>query len=162
VLTEADFPQDWAMTQGNVGTAYLQLPTGDRVENVREAIACFEAALRVRTEADFPYESAETQHSLGEAYLESPSGNKHVPLPQYILSENDRKVWWSLDLPLDTREARSTWARQITSAGTSRVSLARLAAKRGSVVSYIRPSRAGRESVSRYSRSRPTGSARSR
>src|SRR5262249_17936400 len=30
VYTQADFPQDWAMTQNNLGTAYSQMPTRDR------------------------------------------------------------------------------------------------------------------------------------
>jgi hypothetical protein len=47
-------PYDWASTQHNLGNAYLFLPTGDRSENLRRAIACYENALRVRTETEFP------------------------------------------------------------------------------------------------------------
>jgi tetratricopeptide (TPR) repeat protein len=36
------------MTQNNLGNAYSQLPTGDRAENVRRAIACYEEALRIQ------------------------------------------------------------------------------------------------------------------
>jgi len=42
----------WAATQNSVGNAYVNLPTGDRGENVAKAIACYEAALRVYTEHD--------------------------------------------------------------------------------------------------------------
>jgi hypothetical protein len=58
------------MTQNNLGNAYLYLPTGDRGENLRRAIACFEAALRVRTEVDFPQDWATTQFNLGLALRE--------------------------------------------------------------------------------------------
>ena len=34
VYSEADFPADWAMTQSNLGNAYLKLPIGDRAENL--------------------------------------------------------------------------------------------------------------------------------
>ena len=34
------------MTQNNLGNAYLNLPTGDRGENLNKAIACYEAASR--------------------------------------------------------------------------------------------------------------------
>ena len=34
------------MTQNNLGNAYLRLPTGDRGENLRAAIECYERALR--------------------------------------------------------------------------------------------------------------------
>ncbi|MBN9118887.1 MAG: hypothetical protein J0I06_06970 [Planctomycetes bacterium] len=70
VRTEADFPQDWAMTQNNLGNAYSDLPTGDRGENLRRAIGCFEAALRVYTEADFPQDWAMTQLNRGLALVD--------------------------------------------------------------------------------------------
>ena len=50
MYTERDFPLDWAMTKNNLGSAYGQLPTGDRGENVTRAIECFEETLRVYTE----------------------------------------------------------------------------------------------------------------
>ena len=56
------------MTQNNLGTAYSDLPTGDRGENLRRAIDCYEAALRVYTESDFPSDWATTQNNLGNAY----------------------------------------------------------------------------------------------
>ena len=34
------------MTQNNLGTAYGDLPTGNRGENLERAIACYEAAAR--------------------------------------------------------------------------------------------------------------------
>ncbi|MGA2596621.1 MAG: hypothetical protein ABSH09_06460 [Bryobacteraceae bacterium] len=64
VRTEADFPQDWAMTQNNLGNAWSDLPTGDRAANLGKAIGCYEAALRVYTEADFPQDWAMTQNNL--------------------------------------------------------------------------------------------------
>jgi hypothetical protein len=62
------------MTQHNLGNAYSELPTGDRSENLRRAIACYENALRVYTETEFPYDWASTQHNLGAAYFELPTG----------------------------------------------------------------------------------------
>ena len=47
---------------------YSELPTGDWGANLRRAIACYEAALRVRTEADFPADWAGTQTNLGLAF----------------------------------------------------------------------------------------------
>jgi non-specific serine/threonine protein kinase len=38
--------QQIAGCQNNLGNAYRNLPTGDRAENLKKAIACFEAALR--------------------------------------------------------------------------------------------------------------------
>src|SRR5262245_61130622 len=65
VITERDFPVQWAMIQNNLGVAYRDLPHGDRADNLLRAIACFQAALRVRTERDFPVQWATTQNNLG-------------------------------------------------------------------------------------------------
>ena len=46
--TREAFPVDWAMTQNNLGAAYSDLPAGDRAANLKQAIACYEAALQVR------------------------------------------------------------------------------------------------------------------
>lgn len=59
--------------QNNLGNAYGKLPTGDRGENLKRAIACFEAALWVRTERDFPTDWAMTQNNLGNAYGDLPT-----------------------------------------------------------------------------------------
>ena len=84
VYTEADFPIDWAMTQNNLGNAYRNQPTGDRGENLRRAIACYEAALRVYTEADFPTAWAMTQNNLGAAYADLPTGDRGESLRRAI------------------------------------------------------------------------------
>ena len=54
--TEQAFPQQWAMTQNNLATAYRNIPGGDRAANIQRAIECYEAALRVYTEQAFPQE----------------------------------------------------------------------------------------------------------
>jgi hypothetical protein len=54
----------------NLGVAYGDLPTGDRGDNLRRAIICYEAALRAYTERDFPQDWAMTQHNLDAARAE--------------------------------------------------------------------------------------------
>ncbi|MBI4489703.1 MAG: tetratricopeptide repeat protein [Deltaproteobacteria bacterium] len=70
--------------QNNLGNAYQNLPTGDRGENLKKAIACYEAALRVRTERDFPVDWAMTQNNLGGAYSELPTGDRGENLKKAI------------------------------------------------------------------------------
>src|SRR5438105_10801216 len=74
----------WAQTQNNLGIAYWNLPTGDRAANLTQAIACYEAALRVRTERDFPVDWAQTQNNLGLAYRNLPTGDRAANLTQAI------------------------------------------------------------------------------
>ncbi|MBM2810771.1 MAG: hypothetical protein HW416_1530, partial [Chloroflexi bacterium] len=69
-------PTAIADCQNNLGAAYRNLPSGDRGENVRRAIACHEAALRVCTESEFPVQWATTQNNLGVAYGDLPSGDR--------------------------------------------------------------------------------------
>jgi tetratricopeptide (TPR) repeat protein len=72
------------MTQNNLGSAWAQLPHGDRPTNVRRAISCYEAALRVRTKQAFPKDWAETQTNLGNAWLQLPTGERAANLRQAI------------------------------------------------------------------------------
>jgi hypothetical protein len=44
ILTRADFPRNWALTQNNLAGAYMAKITGNRAENIDEAIVvinCF-------------------------------------------------------------------------------------------------------------------------
>ncbi len=100
IRTEDDFPQDWAMTQNNLGIAYTDLPSGDRAANLRQAIACYEAALRIRTEADFPQDWAMTKNNLGIAYKDLPSGDRAANLRQAIACyEAALRIYTESDFP---------------------------------------------------------------
>jgi hypothetical protein len=55
------------MTQNNLGTAWLDLPTNDRDANLRRAIDCFQAALRVYTEQAFPSDHKDALTNLARA-----------------------------------------------------------------------------------------------
>ncbi len=78
------------MTQNNLGNAYVNLPTGDRGANLRRAIDCFEAALRVYTESDFPADWAMTQDNLGVAYRSLPTGDPGEDLPAPSIASRRR------------------------------------------------------------------------
>ena len=73
-------PLACAATQNNLGAAYSDLPVGDRGENLKKAIECYEAALRVRTETDFPQAWANTMCNLGLAWwdLADHSGDRQL------------------------------------------------------------------------------------
>jgi hypothetical protein len=62
------------MTQHNLGNAYFELPTGDRSENLRRAIACYENALRVYTETEFPYNWAMHAAQSGDCLFPAADG----------------------------------------------------------------------------------------
>jgi len=90
------------MTQFNLGLAYAALPTGDRGGNLAHAIACYEAALRVRTEADFPQQWATTQNNLGNAYANLPTGDRGGNLARAIAChEAALRVYTEADFPQD-------------------------------------------------------------
>ena len=60
VRTREAFPQDWAMTQNNLGNAYQDRIQGSRAENLEAAIKAFEAALTVRTREASPRDRLQT------------------------------------------------------------------------------------------------------
>ena len=68
-------PEVLAGTQNNLGNAYGYLP-GDRGENLKRAIACYKASLRMYTERDFPLDWAMTKNNLGSAYGQLPTGDR--------------------------------------------------------------------------------------
>jgi tetratricopeptide (TPR) repeat protein len=67
---------DWARTQINLGNAWCAKRSGDQDENLRNAIAAYEAALTVYTKVADPSDWATTQIDLGNAWNATPtSGN---------------------------------------------------------------------------------------
>jgi serine/threonine protein kinase len=64
-------PQEWAKTQKNLGTAFLELGTRSGAEEGRkllqDAVAAYRSALEVYTRADLPQAWAQTQNNLGIA-----------------------------------------------------------------------------------------------
>lgn len=68
IRTRNDFPEQWAMTQHNLGNAYGKRIRGAQAENLERALEAYEAALTIYTRDAFPEDWAMTQHSLGNAY----------------------------------------------------------------------------------------------
>ncbi|PHM08774.1 hypothetical protein CK516_18750 [Nostoc sp. 'Peltigera malacea cyanobiont' DB3992] len=65
-----------AMTQNNLGIAYLKPPYIYYGENQERAIAAFEAALQVYSQETFPMDWAMAQKNLGVVYSQRIIGNK--------------------------------------------------------------------------------------
>ncbi|KAB8330840.1 tetratricopeptide repeat protein [Scytonema tolypothrichoides VB-61278] len=87
VFTHDAFPQNWAGTQNNVGSAYSDRILGDKAQNIELAIASYSAALEVLTRQAFPQEWAITQNNLGNAYsktiLEEKAQNIELAIASY-------------------------------------------------------------------------------
>src|SRR5262249_53106687 len=68
VRTHDAFPEDWAVTQWNLGAAYHERLRGDPTENLQQAIAAYQAALTILTRDMFPSYHLETQLNLALAF----------------------------------------------------------------------------------------------
>ncbi|NEO94705.1 MAG: CHAT domain-containing protein, partial [Moorea sp. SIO3G5] len=88
----------WAMTQHNLGNAYLNRITGDQAQNLEDAIPCYQSALEVSTHDAFPVDWAKTQNNLGIAYNNRITGHKTENL-------DDAIACFQLALEVHTREA---------------------------------------------------------
>jgi tetratricopeptide (TPR) repeat protein len=95
--TREEFPQNWAITQNNLGTAYQARIRGERAENLEKAIAAYELALQVRTRKTFPEDWAMTQNNLGAAYGDRIKGERPENLEKAIAA-------YELALQVRTRE----------------------------------------------------------
>ena len=68
----------------SLGSELWHATLGNRSTNLRRAIGCYEAALRVQTESDFPSAWAMTQNNLGNAYSHLPTGDRDENLRRAI------------------------------------------------------------------------------
>jgi tetratricopeptide (TPR) repeat protein len=104
VYTFAEFPQDWAMTQNNLGNAYVSRVLGNRAENIERAIHSFEAALQVYEHRAFPEEWARTQNNLGNAYWEKSNDDPDYAIGQAVQAyEAALTVYQPQRFPKETR-----------------------------------------------------------
>lgn len=70
--TQASDSASSAATLENLGTAYRQLPTGDKAANVHRAIRCYRRALRLCPVTTAPTQWAALHNNLGNACLSLP------------------------------------------------------------------------------------------
>jgi len=84
IFTREALPQDWAMTQNNLGIAYRNRIQGERAENLEQALAAHTATLQVYTCEAFPQDWAMTQNNLGNAYSARILGDRAENLEQAI------------------------------------------------------------------------------
>jgi tetratricopeptide (TPR) repeat protein len=78
MYTRQAFPQDWAMTQNNLGNAYRDRIWGNRADNLERAIACYKQALEIHTREASPEEWATIQNNLALACKNREASN--VPI----------------------------------------------------------------------------------
>ncbi|NCS27147.1 MAG: CHAT domain-containing protein [Microcystis aeruginosa F13-15] len=98
VYTRDAFPDEWAMTQNNLGIAYSNRIRGERTENIELAITAYNQSLEVYTREAFPYEWANSQNNLGIAYRNRIRGGRADNLELAIAAFN-------LSLEVSTRDA---------------------------------------------------------
>jgi tetratricopeptide (TPR) repeat protein len=84
VYTRQAYPEDWAMTQNNLGNAYRNRIRGERAENLEQAIFHYRQALEVYTRQAYPEQWARTQNNLGNAYRNRIRGERAENLEQAI------------------------------------------------------------------------------
>jgi tetratricopeptide (TPR) repeat protein len=97
--------REWAKTQHAIGGGWYSLRTGNRAENLKKAIAAYEAALTVGTNQIRPDDWAKTEFNLSLAWRELPTGNR---------AENLKKAMAALEaaLTVHTKEAYPVeWVR---------------------------------------------------
>ncbi|RKZ93487.1 MAG: hypothetical protein DRR19_00925 [Candidatus Parabeggiatoa sp. nov. 1] len=73
-----EYPNFYASLQDHLGQTYAELPTGDRQENFRLAIVCYEKALRFWKPEEKPIEYARTVRHLGDAYQTFSPDNHNI------------------------------------------------------------------------------------
>ncbi|MBD2604079.1 tetratricopeptide repeat protein [Scytonema hofmannii FACHB-248] len=98
VLNRQENPQDWAIVQYNLGTAYFYRIQGERPENLERAIIAYTNALQVCKNEAFPPDWGMTPNNLGNAYFYRIRGDRADNIEQAIAVYKDT-------LQVYTREA---------------------------------------------------------
>ena len=117
VYTKADLPQDWAMTQTNLGAALREFGkrTAGRRQSrklIQDSVAAFRSSLEVYTRADLPQSWADGQNKFGRPQSENSEngavGEEGRRLLQDALTafRSALEVFTKADLPQDWAEWR--------------------------------------------------------
>jgi tetratricopeptide (TPR) repeat protein len=108
----AEQPEAYASHAASLGDLLAELPYVNRSENLKRAIVCYTAALRVYSEQDFPVEWAGTQNNLATAYADLPTGDRAANLQQAIACfEVAARGWDSASLSKETERVRRLLTR---------------------------------------------------
>jgi CHAT domain-containing protein len=111
VYTFDAFPQEWALTQNNLASAYLYRIRGEKAENLERTIAGLTEALKVCTFEAFPQDWARIQNNLAVAYRNRIRGEKAENLERAIASyHNALTIYTKESAPLDCLEFASNLA----------------------------------------------------
>ena len=94
-----------AALQNELGNSLAQTPSGDRADNIEQAIEHYNQALKVRTQKDFPADWAGTQNNLANAYNNRIRGDRadniekaieHCELALKIYTQKDFPDQWAM------------------------------------------------------------------
>ncbi len=111
ILSETEFPREWALIQNNLGGCYRNLPTANKRDNVSKAIEHYNAALGAYKALGPRDRWASTQYNLGNAYRDLPTDD---------LAERDRKAIQCYRSALEVRTEQAyplEWARTLQALG---------------------------------------------
>jgi tetratricopeptide (TPR) repeat protein len=127
---------NWARTQNNLGVAWRDLPTGDKAENVKKAIAAYEAALAVYTKDADPVDWARVHCDLGLAWARNPAGDKAENRKKAIVAFEAALTVYSAGAPTRPRlgaEITLSWVRLLAKDFAGALATASRAAEDGNV-----------------------------
>jgi tetratricopeptide (TPR) repeat protein/CHAT domain-containing protein len=115
VLTQADFPIEWATTENNRASAYSDRIEGSKSANLESAIAGYDRALLVLTQTDFPIEWATTENNRASAYNDRLDGNRLGNLESAIAGyDRALRVLTQADYPTEWATTEGNRAKAYT------------------------------------------------
>lgn len=95
-------PSEYAMLQNNIANIYASLRTGDKAENIEQAIAHYEDALKFRSIESYPLDWAATQKNLALAFIHRSRGDHAENLKHAIVCyEQALRIYTKENSPYD-------------------------------------------------------------
>ncbi|MFB2891610.1 CHAT domain-containing protein [Aerosakkonemataceae cyanobacterium BLCC-F50] len=103
--------EDWAEIQDKLGDTYYVRLRGEKADNLKKVISCYQEALKVYTLEDFPVEWATTNLNLGVAYCNYHQGNRAANVKEAIACfENALQVFTRENYPKEWATAQNNLA----------------------------------------------------
>lgn len=110
-MTREALPIEWAEAKMNLASAYRNRIRGDRVNNIEEAIRCYDQVLEVITRETLPLEWATTRMNLASAYTDRIRGDRTENMEKAIRCYDDQCLFLWQSFPSRLKPGKSCQCR---------------------------------------------------
>ena len=95
IRTKADYPEQWAKIQNNIGLAYSKRIAGERLTNIEAGVNYYRAALTIFTAQNYPIDCLNTAHLLGNLYFKEKNWHSAIEAYNIAITAVEQSRQWA-------------------------------------------------------------------